>query len=376
MIDVKNITIAVFLLAFATPGVSPQKPNVEYDRLADRIVSALKLRPNENVLIRYDSEYFGELVEPLERRIRQAGAVTLGPVEYQPKGSPQQGYIELVENAEVYLWLPLRTNVREISAADRRALQEWLDKGGARREIHFHWREGSVLPDGLPGEHSPAYDAIYQAALDIDYAALSAAQDRGIKLLRSGTVRVRTPAGTDLRFEVGSRPFNKQDGDASPERAEAARVRVDREVELPAGVVRVAPIEESVNGQIVIPEGRFGDKVARGVKLEFKRGVLVRVQASENVAAVEAYLKAGGDAARHFREFGLGFNPKLHSPPGGRSLAYYGYGAGVVRLSLGDNEELGGKVRGGFVRWFFFADATVEAGGRPLVRDGKLVGGP
>jgi hypothetical protein len=35
-----------------------------------------------------------------------------------------------------------------------------------------------------------------------------------------------------------------------------ARVRVDREIELPAGVVRVAPIEESVTGRIVIPSAR------------------------------------------------------------------------------------------------------------------------
>jgi hypothetical protein len=91
------------------------------------------------------------------------------------------------------------------------------------------------------------------------------------------------------------------------------------------------------------------------------------VTARENLPAVESYLNAGGEAARRFREFALGFNPQL---PG---LAYYGYGAGAVRLSLGDNQELGGAVRGGFVRWFFFPDATVEVNSRALVRDGKLL---
>ena len=60
-------------------------------------------------------------------------------------------------------------------------------------------------------------------------------------------------------------------------------------------------------------------------------------------------------------------------PPGETALPYYGYGAGVIRMSLGDNTELGGGVRGRTVRWFFFPDATVRAGGRDIVRAGRLV---
>ena len=50
-----------------------------------------------------------------------------------------------------------------------------------------------------------------------------------------------------------------------------------------------------------------------------------------------------------------------------------GYGAGVVRLSLGDNSELGGRVTGGYVRWNFFTDATVRVGDVVWVQDGTLV---
>ena len=54
-------------------------------------------------------------------------------------------------------------------------------------------------------------------------------------------------------------------------------------------------------------------------------------------------------------------------------IPYYGYGAGIVRLSLGDNSELGGAVGGGYVRWNFFTDLTVEVGDEVWVRDGELV---
>jgi len=384
-----------------TSAASASTGTLNYAAMAARIIGALKLREGERVLIRYDPEYFNELIGPLRRQIRARGAIDLGALEYVESSAirdttssgeakraalfeaQSRAFAQLLEAVEVYLWLPLRAGWRELPAAESHALQRWLDKGGARRQIHFHWSAGSVLADGLAGEHVAALDSVYQEALDINYAALSTVQDRAIALLRSGTVRVRTPLGTDLSFRTGNRPFNKQNGEASnkqngeasPERAQAAVVRLDREIELPAGVLRVAPLEETVNGRIVIPTARFGDKVVRQLKLEINRGHVVRLAADENLSVVEAALNAGGEAARRFRELGIGFNPRLHTTSYTALLPYYGYGAGVVRLSLGDNRELGGTVAGDFVRWFFFPDATVEVDGRILVREGKLVDG-
>ena len=100
---------------------------------------------------------------------------------------------------------------------------------------------------------------------------------------------------------------------------------------------------------------------------------MIQVDADENAGAAQESLKEAGEAAFRFREFGLGFNPKLNRIPGSEILPYYGYGAGIVRLSLGDNQELGGNIKGGFVRWFFFPNATVAVKDQNLVQDGKLV---
>ncbi|MBI3665851.1 MAG: class A beta-lactamase [Acidobacteria bacterium] len=363
---IAEIARSVYDFFLFQPGAAAAALN--YDAMAARITAALRLEKGERTMLRYDPAYFRGLVEPLTRRIREAGAVDAFKLDATPPDFEQK-----LGATDVYFWLPLRDERGQLSAADRAALARWLDKGGRRREIHFHWSGGSVRADGLAGEHSAALDAIYQDALDIDYKALRAAQDRAIAKLRRGMVRVRTPEGTDLQFRIGARPFNVQDGDASPERVQKARVRVDREIELPAGVLRVAPLEETANGRIVIPEARFGNALARNIKLTIQRGRVTKVEADENLNAVEQALSAGGEAARRFREFGLGFNPKLRAPAGSPILAYYGYGAGVVRLSLGDNTELGGLVSGGFVRWFFFPQATVEVNGRALVREGKMV---
>jgi leucyl aminopeptidase (aminopeptidase T) len=362
-----------------------QAQDLTPEAMARRIVDALQLQPGERVLLRHDPGYFSEIIVPLRRLVREKGAIDLGALEYveiaaldsapttESSAAASEAFAKLLESVDVYIWLPVRTEVRTTPPAEAQALARWLDEGGTHRQVHFHWSQGSVLADGLATTHSQALDTLYESSLDVDYQAMAAAQDRVIVLLRSGTVRVRTPAGADLRFRIGTRPFNKQEGDASPERMKEARIRIDREIELPAGVLRVAPLEETVRGRLVIPMARLQGKVARNIQFAIEEGRITHVAAGENLAAVEAELQAGGDAARRFREFGLGFNHKLEAIEGSEVLPYFGYGAGVVRMSLGDNEELGGEVRGGYRRWFFFPDATVEVDGETLVRDGKLL---
>jgi hypothetical protein len=185
---------------------------------------------------------------------------------------------------------------------------------------------------------------------------------------------VTTPAGTDIRFRVGDRPVTKQDGDASAARARFARNLIDREIELPAGAIRVAPLEETVEGTIAFPPSLWSSERVEGLVLTLARGKVTEVRARTGREAVERELTGGGDAARSFREFALGMNPLLVIPTDGRQwIPYYGYGAGVVRLSLGDNGELGGNVRGPYTRWNFFTDATVTVAGDVWVRDGRLV---
>ena len=89
----------------------------------------------------------------------------------------------------------------------------------------------------------------------------------------------------------------------------------------------------------------------------------------ENAATVLEELSAAGGSSRMFREFALGFNPALRIREEHPFIAYYGYGSGVVRLSLGDNEEMGGSNRGGGVYWNFISNASVyNRDGVPISR--------
>jgi leucyl aminopeptidase (aminopeptidase T) len=385
---VRTHFVCILIIVLFLSGATEAQMN--YDRIAERILTSLHLQPGERVLLRYDPGYFAELIPPLRKGIRSVAAVDLVAMEYVEDANSLQripadnmvrnvqrdahvkAFSELLDGVDVYLWLPAGQG-RDLYDAEEEALRSWLKKGGTRRQLHFHWKTGSMMADGLGGDHNERLDRMYEEALDISYEELSRNQDRAIELLRSGPVRVTTPEGTDITFTIGARPFNKQNGDATGERAQGARMQIDREIELPAGVIRVAPIEDSVNGTIVIPSARFDEIVVKNLKLQILQGRITLISADENGDAAEKALKEAGDVALRFREFGLGMNPKLISEEGSDVLPYYGYGAGVVRLSLGDNQELGGNVRGGYVRWFFFPDATVRAGNKIIVRDGKLV---
>jgi leucyl aminopeptidase (aminopeptidase T) len=218
-----------------------------------------------------------------------------------------------------------------------------------------------------------AIDATYQRALlETDYKALAAVQRRFAAALKTGEVHITSPGGTDLRFRTENRPVSFQDGDASAARAAAGVVLIDKEIELPAGAIRVAPAEASVEGVIVFPPSQWDGRSVEGLKLRFARGRVIEVTATRGKDAVEAEMQRAGDAGRAFREFALGFNPLLAVPDRDPWIPYYGYGSGVVRLSLGDNSELGGAVTGGYVRWNFFPDLTVTVGSTTWVRDGRM----
>jgi hypothetical protein len=360
----QNWTRAIYLAGMAALLVLPlAAQSLPYESMAARIVAALQVTPGERVLLRVDPNNMAALAPIVRDALQARGAV----VETLPYG-PTPDFEARLARTDVYVWLPAPATATPADQA--RALQRWIDNGEGR-ELHFHWIDGTRDIDGLPAKHTPAYDRVYVEALGIDYKQLGIRMDAAIQKMRSNEVQVTTPAGTDLRFLVGERPFNKQDGDASKAHARTGRIRIDRHTELPAGILRVAPVEESVTGVIVVPAARFGSERALGIRLELQRGVVSNARAKSGNDALQAFLRSDPAASR-FREFCLGFNPRLVVPPGESALPYYGYGSGVVRMSLGDNSELGGAVRGDVVRWLFFPDATVRVGSEFIVRDGKL----
>jgi len=356
---------------------------LDWEALSDKLVERMNLQSGERVFLLARPGDFDPLIPLLRKKIAALGAEDLGAISVtknEPeswksgftavaKGKDREALGDYFRDVDLAVMLPGPTPADLAYAA----MQDVLKRGNGRT-IHFHWSGAyDFHSESLP--ITPKVNAFYQRAiLQTDYQKLKESQLEFELALRGKTVQVTTPRGTDLRFQIGNRPVTKQDGDASALRASQAKNLIDREVELPAGAVRVAPVEETVEGNIAFPDAEWNGQAVAGLLMTFKQGKVTDWKADKGAEAVEAVIRQAGEAARSFREFALGMNPLLaipsEDPPW---IPYYGYGAGVVRLSLGDNIELGGKVSGGFVRWNFFPDATVKVGTETWVKDGKLL---
>jgi len=387
----RSLLASFVVLAIAT-GALAQQPRLALDNaaVAGGVVRQLALKPGERVIIVAHPGMLDALVPYLRYEVMRAGGVDLGAVLVPPlpirstwdraildkaTREARAAYKAMFRDVDAAIMMPGATTAHPAYLAMQDWLKDDLTEHRGRRTIHFHWIEnGSAY--AIAGQPLPArsvMDAVYQRALlQTDYAALAAVERKFASALGGGEVRITSPSGTDLRFRAGDRPANLQDGDASAARAAQGKVLVDHEIELPAGVVRVAPIEESVEGVVAFPPSQWDGRPVDGLRLRFSRGRVVEITAANGRDAVDAEMRRAGDAGRAFREIGVGFNPLLAVPDRQPWIPYYGYGAGVVRLSLGDNAELGGAVRGGYVRWNFFTDLTITVGGATWVREGKL----
>ena len=384
----RSLTFTALLIVSGTSfsQAIPPRFTMEWEGIAAHIVGRLDLQPGERFLAVAHPGLFDELIPHIRYEVMKAGGVDLGVIDVLGEPVPaawsesvlrdggeaaRSALAEMLKDVDASIMLPGTNPEHPVYSA----LQDVL-RAGSGRTIHFHWlQNGSVFP--LPGQPLPsvhAMEATYQRALlGADYDALAAHQRRFERAMRGGEVWVTSPSGTDIRFRIGDRPVNIQDGDASAARAESGVVLIDREIELPAGAVRVAPLERSVSGTVAFPPSQWSGKAVTGLVLTFEAGNVVAISAESGQEAVEAEMAGAGPSARAFREFALGFHPLLVVPEDNPWIPYYGYGAGVVRLSLGDNSELGGDVHGGYVRWNFFADTTVTIDGDVWVSDGKLV---
>ena len=363
-----------------TESIPPADLN--WTAVADKFAERMDLQAGERVVLLARKGRFDPLIPLLREKVKAAGGEDLGVINadgaapeewatFFTKELEEKSYndmVALLEIIDLGIMMPGVTPEDSVYAAIQDVLRRRLG-----RTIHFHWA-GAYDLNGNELVVTPQIDDFYErVVLETDYAKLAADQQRFEEAMRGKTILVKDPAGTAISFEIRDRPVTKQDGDASAKRAAMAENLIDREIELPAGAVRVAPFEYTVNGNIAFPDAPWNGQMVQGLSMTFKQGEVIEILAGSGKDAVLAELKEAGQASWRFREFALGFNPLMAIPEDNPWIPYYGYGAGVVRLSLGDNTELGGKVEGGYVRWNFFTNATVIVGDEVWVENGKLI---
>ncbi len=358
-------------------------PPIDAHRLARRLVDAFEPAAGERALFVYDPTYYPELALAVAEALNAAGVYPVLTMTFEPPalaslaggGAAEAArraaaYVDFLkptfQKTDIFLWLAGRNNLSPGLRWER------LIDASSARAIHNHW----VLPplgarsDAEIRQLIPMYE---RAILETDHAALSKTQDKCIAALRGEMIRVTSSDGSDLRVRVPANAwFHKSDGDISAARARRAVSVRDREIEFPAGALRFIPDIGSAEGRLVARVGE-GGHLSEQITLDFKGGRVVSRRAARNPAAFDAlWTRIGGDVDK-IGEMVLGVNPLLVASLPSGEPPYYGYGAGAVRVSLGENWESGGSLRSpGGPLWLFVPGATLVAGRTAIVTNGTL----
>jgi len=363
----------------AAPGASAYQP--DWPAIARHmVVQSLALAPGERVLIAHDPDRDPALIAALRTEILRAGGIVSGEIAWPGAAeakllaglTPEEKhrraelenatYRELFAHSDVFLWL-------QVSNADELVPRQFehLIAESKVRAIHSHWFEP---PD--PAERD-AVRRMYELAIQRDPQTLEARFVPLEAALRGVRVRITSPLGTDLTFRIPTDAwFHHNTGEATRRKVANARSTRDREEELPAGVLRTTDVT-GANGTLAasfIGGGR--DDL---VTLTFRDGRIVNV-VTKGAGGAEFrkwYDSLSGDRDR-ISELVIGTHPDLLPIQPSGFMPYYGYGAGVIRIAIGENWESGGKLRtsDGSEAWLFVTDGALTAGKTRLIESGHL----
>jgi leucyl aminopeptidase (aminopeptidase T) len=365
--------------------------------LAEQIViRTLQLQVGERVLYLADPSVHPDLLDAVRATVLKAGGIEHAtllnwtprlaalrtPQGWHPDEEARQredrAALELFQTADVLIWLPpdwLRRGAFTFGQS------EWVLGRWRGRSVHFHWfpEPGRPPDDPVHERLSRAYE---RAILDLDYAALRSRQERLVSAIRGRTLRVTTPDGTDMTVRLSRDGwYCLNDGVVSRAKALRAVCARDREEELPCGAVRTLPLADSAHGVIryrrrqAIFSASVGlDAYTDQLDLVFDHGHLTALRVAHDQAELNRQWEAQTGDKDRLSEIVFGTNPLLPlHVEGARVPPYWAFGAGGFRFHLGDIVESGGPFKSSFAAECWLTDATVEADGETIIRDGRLL---
>lgn len=392
-----NVILCLFLSVFGFFSIQlAAAQERDFGELAHRVVTtSANVKPGEVVVIS-GGKHTIPLMEALAIEAQKAGGMVtmfLGsdkvirsfnadvPEKYLEQ--EPRFFVEWLRQVDVWISLPDASDIKALEAgvpaarlakiANAGQFFPGLLDGMKFRQVNIIYPTNDrASAFGLDGA---TYVNMIWAAIGADYKQIS---DNGEKLKKAlegaKTVRVTSASGTDFTFRVGDRPIFVADGIISPQQAKSKSF-AERSTGLPDGTLTLAPLEDSATGKVVVPRTECRFEAMTDVSFEFKNGKMENFKAGKGGNCFQELLSASSGPTNQIGYFSIGLNPpwKVHEENG--ALYYPNAGLGVVFVGIGDNQLLGGtnKPQGNFGFGFPIVGATVEADGKVVVKDGKLV---
>ncbi len=182
----------------------------------------------------------------------------------------------------------------------------------------------------------------------------------------SGKVHVTAPQGTDLTFNLDSRPVDWFDGIMREEMRTSGRPAF-----LPAGGIEASAEETSAEGHVVfdspilslVKEGRI-EMLTLGVS----KGRISNFSAKTQEQAFGRWLKEGSGDVDRFGFFGFGLNANLR-----HGFTQDDKVRGGVTIGFGDNTDKAGRNKADRGFWASTKRATVTVQNRLVMKEGRLL---
>ena len=213
-------------------------------------------------------------------------------------------------------------------------------------------------------------DRQFWAGVSVDPQVMASAGETVKAALRTGkTVRITSPAGTDLTLTlVGNQPYFS-DGAITAEDAKSGPQA--QTVWLPAGEVYVRVGAGSANGTIVADRLTFEGEEIEGLRLEVKDGRVTNVTAAKGLDRFKARFDAAGPGKDAITVLDIGVNPNMTIAADSKLRTFVP--AGMVTVFVGNDTWAGGQNAASLNVPMFLTGAQVTIDGKAIVEGGKLV---
>ncbi|MGM0378434.1 MAG: aminopeptidase [Bacillota bacterium] len=153
---------------------------------------------------------------------------------------------------------------------------------------------------------------IYKRAIDIDFKEMAELTKKLRKTFEKGSqVKVTTEKGTDISFSIKNRPIYEMNA--------ICKNKGDF-INLPDGEMMVAPIENSMNGKIVVDLSMMPDQMTQygiigkleneKIILDIKKGEIVNYSNNKASNILKNVINSADKNANIIAEFAIGTNPK------------------------------------------------------------------
>lgn len=219
-----------------------------------------------------------------------------------------------------------------------------------------------VLKEGM--EYDEYYN-IFWDAIQVDWSEMKIISDNIRKVLQNcREIHITSEYGTDLAFDIIGRKVFSFYGVVNKSAIAEGKIQL----QLPAGEVYVAPLENSADGIAVfdVPTVWNNQPIERLV-LTFKDGKVVKHSAKKGDEAIGRAIDEiiGLDT---IAEFGMGLNPMI-KPTG--SITLDEKALGTIHLAIGENKHLGGENTSNIHIDFVMSKPTVYADGKMILDNRK-----